>query len=488
MRMGLVWIVALAGGCSAIAGGGGDRPWECQIVDGDDFCAEVSAPGELLRCAVPEGETVGMCMPCSTEVCNGVDDDCDGVVDNALDEDGDGYYLCPTGPAPRDCDDQRADVHPTRGGASVALEVCDGIDNDCDPNTPDGSADCDPATEDCNPTEGCVPASCAARPELCMEDQFCDQMADPPTCRPRDTSCFNVDFACENGEVCDPTNGSCVLPMADGTPCDSDAECMSSLCVPIGVIRAPAAAVGDHVGVCGRSCCTDADCSTGARCWASGSGAKACVPETLLSAGSGAPEIAACAAARDCSDECRLTVDDAYLVASRVSLSCQPALTGRISCRTIFDCPLRLGPSTRCIDGSCQRAFCTSVDQCPTGLCAGNECREACGVAADCGGANGACVPINGRADGRDDYVTACSYFGPGTAPHGSDCNNDDVCLDRTCVDVSATTPPRLTCAAMCCSDTTCAGGEQCRPIFVHGRWENHCLPKPMFEPTASGG
>ena len=80
--------------------------------------------------------------PNADEICNEVDDDCDGQIDEDLlltwyaDEDGDGFggeesveactapdgYVADSG----DCDEEHATVYP---GAD---EVCDGLDNDCD--------------------------------------------------------------------------------------------------------------------------------------------------------------------------------------------------------------------------------------------------------------------------------------------------------------------------------------------------------------------
>lgn len=59
--------------------------------------------------------------PGATEVCNLVDDNCNQVIDEGFDQDGDGYSTCAG-----DCNNVNAQIHPG------ATEVCNGIDDDCD--------------------------------------------------------------------------------------------------------------------------------------------------------------------------------------------------------------------------------------------------------------------------------------------------------------------------------------------------------------------
>jgi MYXO-CTERM domain-containing protein len=92
----------------------------CFDFDGDGF---TNCQGDCNDDPNAGGATVGPTR--SERVGDGLDNDCDGQVDENTDEDGDGFAT--GGPATmRDCNDKLADVNPG------AVERCDGFDNNCD--------------------------------------------------------------------------------------------------------------------------------------------------------------------------------------------------------------------------------------------------------------------------------------------------------------------------------------------------------------------
>ncbi len=132
--------------------------------DDDDGDGYGDPADSLVQCDQPDGyitdgsdcdDTDAAVNPAAVEVCNHVDDDCNGSVDDGLpmydwypDWDGDGYGDASATPEEdcqivpdhvlndADCDDSDAAINPN------ATEVCDGVDNDCD-----GAADEDDAAD-----------------------------------------------------------------------------------------------------------------------------------------------------------------------------------------------------------------------------------------------------------------------------------------------------------------------------------------------------
>jgi N-acetylmuramoyl-L-alanine amidase len=169
----------------------------------------------------------------ASEVCNGKDDDCDGLADEGFsDKDGDGLADCidPEDPQVLDSDGDGSpdeqDCAPLDPSVKPgALEVCNGKDDDCDGATdPEGAAGCIPFQKDadgdgagsgekkclCSPAApytaenggDCNDSDPAIKPgaqEVCNgKDDDCDGTADPPG-------------------LCEPTHKVCIDPGDGGT-------------------------------------------------------------------------------------------------------------------------------------------------------------------------------------------------------------------------------------------------------------------------------
>jgi hypothetical protein len=109
--------------------------------------------------------------PGATEICDGVDQNCDHAIDEGFpDADGDGFDICGGGdPAFEDCDDTQARRHP---GLS---EACDALDNDCD-GAVDEELDPRPCTTAC----GDGSERCEGGDWVCSAPGSCECRADDP--------------------------------------------------------------------------------------------------------------------------------------------------------------------------------------------------------------------------------------------------------------------------------------------------------------------
>ena len=164
--------------------------------------------------------------PGAEELCNGLDDNCDGVLEPVeTDLDGDGFRLCDG----FECDDTRAEVH------AGAPELCDGLDSDCDGEVPGDEADGDGdgwrvCAADCDDEEAAVHPGAA---------EICDGLDNDCSGTLLDTE-IDVD-----GDGLAPCAGDCdddqraaragALEQCDGIDnnCDGDID---EGCVPLGEV------------------------------------------------------------------------------------------------------------------------------------------------------------------------------------------------------------------------------------------------------------
>ena len=370
--------------------------------------------------------------PVGVESCNGVDDDCDGTVDNNLPDEN-----CSIG----GCLGRRV----CRGGQWVCdaptpgEEICDGLDNNCNGQIDENlsrlcATECGFGSETCqfsndaddsNDWVGCTAAQPAL--EVCDGvDNDCDGVVDNDvpgegetcdhssgnTCTPGRTQCVGGELICVgattgSAEICDCKDNNCNGEIDEGDPCETGTRCIACGCrvpcgsqefgCPIGHVCKEGFCIPDGCfGVtCGQNercidgecidLCAGVTCRTGLVCQRG-----LCVEDNCYSLG--------------CSDG-QICQDNACVADPCIGVQCQNGeFCANGECK--FSCGRAIcGEGARCIEGECSRDPCAGVE-CASGV----QCVE-----------------------GRCDNDCRAVFCGPGRVCRAGVCV-DDPCLSVTCV------------------------------------------------------
>jgi Putative metal-binding motif len=383
--------------------------------DGFTVCGTMDAGGVDVR-RIDCNDDAGFVFPLKTVDCgqvvpntpNGVDDNCNGYVDEtcgcnpALDSDGDGVNDC------LDCVDNDNTIYPGR------LETCDGKDNDCNRLTIDNCGVSQPcAFNQPGPSTPAVPYPAGTdqcRPDLicatnvATNDKFCGSYCNQ-------TAGLGLNDSCLTNQACDlflidadKLNLCSEYPAWSGpTPiggaCTADTQCATHNC------RADTSAIY----------CTD-NCNHESAC----PGSTFCHVQNLQTDRQGN--------------------NYWYAYGAQCRLGSQIAGTGL------------------------QGGTCTADSQCRSGVCFQGRCAEPCCAHADCvGGSTCGIGPTQLISNGGSQIsmVPVCR-FNTGARPSGAACTANADCRSRICDTLQGV------CMDICCNDSSCGTpGQSCEPVSV---------------------
>ncbi|MEK6938707.1 MAG: MopE-related protein, partial [Nanoarchaeota archaeon] len=439
----------------------------------------------ITACTPPEGyidnnmdcdDNNDKSYPGALELCNFVDDNCDKNIDDGfstlpyyLDADNDGYgistpIIACKNPDPSryvtisgDCDDSNSNIHPG------ILEICNGIDDDCDDITDNGgNALCDNGLY-CDGQESCTGDSC--KPGVPI-DCSANDLTLVDTCNHTpDGNSKTKDYFAGFTSGCDETNDKCTTGTMNlthtcdvngcGAECDTTHACTSTECDTLdGCVGKNYYDYADVANICKDDC----SCTT-----------NVCKSPIIYQ---NDPRCTPCQSTDDCNGlnktycESDLVKYDAWdcinfecVVTTSILNDCNVLDQNRCEGTQIMH------ENYTCSNTACTLAETTLVQECNDGLyCNGSEscANAACvsGTNIDCSANNLAPVDTcDYTPDGNSKTLDVFAGFTSTCDEAGKQCTTGTINIISTC-DVAA-------CAAQCdaahtCSDTPCNSLDGC--------------------------